>query len=37
MELMIKHCVEIFPGSGEPLHARLSETEDSDSEEGMAL
>lgn len=37
MELMIKHCAEIFPGSGEPLHAPLSETEDSDSEEGMAL
>lgn len=37
MELMIKHCAEIFPGSGEPLHAHLSETEDSDSEEGMAL
>lgn len=33
MELLIKHCAEVFPGSGEPLHARLSETEESDSEE----
>ena len=36
MELLIKHCAEIFPGSGEPLHAPLSETEESDSEEGIA-
>lgn len=36
MELLIKHCAEVFPGSGEPLHARLSETEESDSEEGIA-
>ena len=36
MELLIKHCAEVFPGSVEPLHARLSETEESDSEEGIA-
>ena len=36
MELLIKHCAEVFPGSGEPLHAPLSETEESDSEEGIA-
>ena len=36
MELLIKHCAEAFPGSGEPRHAPLSETEDSDSEEGIA-
>ena len=37
IELLIKHCSEIFPGSGEPLPAPLSETEESDSEEGEAL
>ena len=36
MELLIKHCAEAFPGSGESGHAPLSETEDSDSEEGIA-
>ncbi|PFX15089.1 SLIT-ROBO Rho GTPase-activating protein 1 [Stylophora pistillata] len=34
IELFIKHCDEIFPGSGEPLPAPLSETEESESEEG---
>ena len=36
IELLIKHCDEVFPGSGESLPAQLSETEDSDhdSEEG---
>lgn len=36
MELLIKHYGEVFPGSAQPLHAPLSETEDSDSEEGTA-
>lgn len=30
IELLIKHCDEVFPGSGESLPAQLSETEDSD-------
>ena len=36
IELLIKHCNEIFPSSGETLPAQLSETEDSESggEEG---
>ena len=34
IELLVKHCEEIFPGSGEPLPAPLSETEESESEEG---
>ena len=34
MELLIKHCDEVFPGSGELLSTQLSETEESDSEEG---
>ena len=34
IELLIKHCDEVFPGSGETLRAQLSETEESDSEEG---
>ena len=36
MELLIKHCDEVFPGSGDSLHSQLSETEESehDSEEG---
>lgn len=34
IELLIKHCDEIFPGSGESLPAPLSETEESESEEG---
>lgn len=35
MELLIKHCDEVFPGSGDSLHSQLSETEESehDSEE----
>ena len=34
IELLIKHCNEVFPGSRESLRAQLSETEESDSEEG---
>ena len=35
IELLIKHSGEVFPGSGESLREKLSETEDdSDSEEG---
>ncbi|XP_022805297.1 SLIT-ROBO Rho GTPase-activating protein 2-like [Stylophora pistillata] len=33
IELLIKHCDEIFPGSGETLPAPLSEIEESESEE----
>ena len=36
VELLIKHYTELFPASGDPLPAPLSETEESDSEEGMA-
>ena len=36
IELLIKHSGEVFPGSGESLREKLSDTEDgSDSEEGM--
>ena len=35
IELLIKHSGEVFPGSGESLREKLSDTEDgSDSEEG---
>lgn len=37
IELLIKHCGEVFPGSGESLPAQLSETEESDSEEGRDI
>lgn len=33
IELLIKHCDEVFPGSAETLRAQLSETEESESEE----
>ena len=34
IELLIKHCSEVFPGAGESLRAQLSDPEESDSEEG---
>lgn len=35
MELIIKHCGEIFPGENDTDEPQLSETEESDSEEGQ--